>query len=65
MAIDQVTDTPVLHGGRVVLRPLEVEDFADWQVVRRRNADWLTVWEPRREFGQPDPREDRQAVNMR
>ena len=65
MAIDQVPDTPVLHGGRVVLRPLEVEDFADWQVVRRRNADWLTVWEPRRGFGQPDPTEDRQTFNMR
>ena len=65
VAIDQVTDSPVLRGDRVTLRPLEVEDFADWQVVRRRNADWLTVWEPRRGFGQPDPTEDRQAFNMR
>jgi ribosomal-protein-alanine N-acetyltransferase len=47
------------------MRPLEVDDFSEWQVVRRRNADWLTAWEPRRGFGQPDPAVDRQAFAMR
>lgn len=65
MAIDERIDAPVLIGRRITLRPLETEDFADWQDVRRHNADWLTRWEPRRAFGQPDPVEDRQAFAMR
>ncbi|MBH99403.1 MAG: hypothetical protein CL467_02230 [Acidimicrobiaceae bacterium] len=65
VAIEEQIDAPVLNGRRITLRPLELEDFADWQEVRRRNADWLTRWEPRRAFGQPDPVEDRQAFAMR
>ena len=65
MAIDEWIDAPVLNGRRVTLRPLEPEDFPDWREVRRRNASWLTRWEPRRAFGQPDPVEDRQAFAMR
>ncbi len=65
MAIDEIIDCPVVEGPRVLLRPLESDDFDDWRDVRRRNAEWLTRWEPRRGFGQPDPVEDRQAFAMR
>ena len=65
MAIEQAADTPVLRGRRTTLRPLEVEDFSAWREVRRRNAELLNHWEPRRTFGQPDPVEDRQAFAMR
>ena len=65
MAIEEIIDCPLVEGRRVILRPLEVEDFDDWRDVRRRNADWLNVWEPRRGFGQPDPVEDLQAFTMR
>ncbi|RUA23506.1 MAG: hypothetical protein DSY73_05930, partial [Actinobacteria bacterium] len=58
-------DFPVLHGRRVMLRPLETADFEVWQAVRRGNVGWLTSWEPRRTAGQPDPVEDRQAFAMR
>ena len=36
-----------LHGRRVTLRPLVSHDFDQWREVRRRNAEWLTKWEPR------------------
>ena len=65
VAMEEIIDCQALEGRRVVLRPLESEDFDDWRDVRRRNADWLTSWEPRRGFGQPDPVEDRQAFAMR
>ncbi len=65
MAMEEIIDCPALEGRRVVLRPLESEDFEDWRDVRRRNAGWLTCWEPRRGFDQPDPVEDRQAFAMR
>ena len=54
-----------LIGRRVLLRPLVVEDFAAWQEVRRRNADWLLKWEPMRTPGAPDPIESRDAFAMR
>lgn len=50
-----------LHGRRVALRPLDIRDFVEWREVRRRNADWLTRWEPRRIVGQPDVVENRDA----
>lgn len=65
MAIEELIDAPVLVGRRMLLRPLELEDFSDWRTVRRRNADWLTQWEPRRALGQNDPVEDRQTFAMR
>ena len=65
MAIEHVGDTPVLCGRRTTLRPLEVEDFSAWREVRRRNAELLNRWEPRRTFGLPDPVEDRRAFAMR
>ena len=55
----------MLIGRRVTLRPLVVEDFPAWQEVRRRNADWLLKWEPKRVPGAPDPVESRDAFAMR
>ncbi len=54
-----------LFGQRVVLRPLVGDDFAQWREVRRRNADWLTKWEPSRLPGSPDVVEDRGAFSLR
>lgn len=54
-----------LYGKRVVLRPLVPPDFAAWSDVRRRNHDWLTVWEPSRPVNSPDPRSDRDAFSAR
>jgi len=55
----------VLHGRRVLLRPLTLHDFDDWREVRRRCSDWLTKWEPQRVPGQPDTVEDRHAFSAR
>lgn len=54
-----------LVGRRVLLRPLTVADFPVWQEVRRRNAGWLTPWEPARTPGMPDVVESREAFAMR
>ncbi|MDQ2648726.1 MAG: GNAT family N-acetyltransferase [Actinomycetota bacterium] len=54
-----------LTGRRIVLRPLVLEDFAQWREVRRRNADWLIKWEPMRVAGAPDPVESRDAFAIR
>jgi len=54
-----------LHGRRVTLRPLTSSDFRAWSEVRRRNGDWLTVWEPRRQPHQADPTTDRSAFASR
>lgn len=54
-----------LFGRRVLLRPLVVTDFAAWREVRRRNAEWLTKWEPSRPPGAPDVIEDRDAFAVR
>ncbi|MDH3753272.1 MAG: GNAT family N-acetyltransferase, partial [Acidimicrobiia bacterium] len=62
---DTVRVSPVLHGRRVSLRPLEAHDFRAWQEVRRRNVVWLTKWEPQRLAGQPDTVENREAFGVR
>ena len=54
-----------LLGRLVLLRPLRPDDFWKWQEVRRRNADWLTKWEPSRPPGSPDVIEDRSAFALR
>jgi ribosomal-protein-alanine N-acetyltransferase len=56
---------PVLQGRRITLRPLRASDFLAWQEVRRRCADWLLKWEPRRPAGYPDPAEDRRSFEAR
>jgi ribosomal-protein-alanine N-acetyltransferase len=40
-------------------------DFAAWREVRRRNAEWLTKWEPQRVAGAPDVVEDKDAFASR
>ncbi len=54
-----------LLGRRILLRPLRPEDFGKWQEVRRRNADWLTRWEPSRTPGSPDVIGDPSAFSLR
>jgi len=54
-----------LYGRRVMLRPLAANDFRTWSEVRRRNEEWLTVWEPSRPVHQPDPVHDRGAFAAR
>jgi [ribosomal protein S5]-alanine N-acetyltransferase len=56
---------PQLNGRRVVLRPLQSNDFPQWQEVRRRCATWLLPWEARRQAGQPDIVESRRAFEAR
>lgn len=56
---------PRLYGRRVMLRPLLPTDFAAWSEVRRRNHNWLTVWEPSRSQFAPDPSTDRDAFAAR
>lgn len=54
-----------LDGRRVRLRPLNSDDFAQWQEVRRRCNDWLTRWEPAPSPGAPDVVEDPRAFAAR
>lgn len=62
---DPMSAAAMVHGRRVLLRPLTLHDFDDWREVRRRCHDWLTKWEPRRIPGQPDTVEDRHAFSAR
>ncbi len=54
-----------LLGRRVLLRTLRPDDFAQWSAVRRRNHDWLSVWEPSSLPNAPDLTSDRSAFSMR
>lgn len=54
-----------LFGRRVMLRPLVPADHLQFREVRRRNAEWLTKWEPSRIPGGPDPIDDPQAFAVR
>lgn len=54
-----------LYGKRVMLRPITAQDFEVWSEVRRRNRDWLLVWEPRLSAVSPDPAENREAFVSR
>ena len=54
-----------LYGSRVVLRPLNAQDFSAWAECRKRNADWLLKWEPLRPITQPDPANDRDIFAAR
>ena len=62
---DPMNAPALLHGRRVLLRPLTLHDFDEWREVRRRCDDWLTKWEPKRVPGQPDTVEDRHAFSAR
>jgi ribosomal-protein-alanine N-acetyltransferase len=54
-----------LYGKRVMLRPITAQDFEAWSEVRKRNGDWLRVWEPRMSIISPDPAESRDAFVSR
>jgi ribosomal-protein-alanine N-acetyltransferase len=54
-----------LYGRRVVLRPLVPQDFTGWSEVRRRNGEWLTIWEPQRLSHHPDPETNREVFAAR
>ncbi|MEL7157565.1 MAG: GNAT family protein [Actinomycetota bacterium] len=54
-----------LLGRRILLRQLQPSDFEQWRQVRRRNAEWLTKWEPSRPPNAPDVIEDRSAFALR
>ncbi|MEY3805884.1 MAG: hypothetical protein RIR69_696 [Actinomycetota bacterium] len=54
-----------LYGRRVVLRPLVPQDFNSWSEVRRRNGNWLTVWEPMKLPHHPDPETNREVFAAR
>ena len=54
-----------LNGRRVVLRPLNANDWDAWRDVRLRGREWLVKWEPRPIAGYPDPTVDRRAFVAR
>jgi [ribosomal protein S5]-alanine N-acetyltransferase len=54
-----------LKGRRILLRPLRVDDWAEWAEVRRRCHDWLVPWEPLPLPGRPDPVGSREAFAAR
>ena len=54
-----------LYGRRVVLRPLVPQDFNSWSEVRRRNGEWLTMWEPMKLPHHPDPETNREVFAAR
>jgi ribosomal-protein-alanine N-acetyltransferase len=54
-----------LVGGRVLLRPLRVDDWDAWREVRLRCREWLERWEPRPEVGSSDPALEREAFRAR
>lgn len=41
-----VGEGPTLYSERLILRPLELEDFAEWAKLRRENEAFLQPWEP-------------------
>jgi [ribosomal protein S5]-alanine N-acetyltransferase len=48
-----------LYGRRLMVRPLVSSDFPAWNEVRRRNVEWLRVWEPSSQPAPVDPTRDR------
>jgi ribosomal-protein-alanine N-acetyltransferase len=48
-----------------MLRPLVVDDHAQWRAVRERSREWLEQWEPLPDIGSPDPVRDRDAFRAR
>ncbi len=56
--------TFVLRSRRLVLRPLQADDYESWRDVRSRCRSWLLPWEPRAS-GMGYPEEDRATYNLR
>lgn len=54
-----------IYGRRVMLRPLQPNDWPQWAEVRQRNDQWLTPWEPLRPANLLDPTRDRDAFMSR
>jgi [ribosomal protein S5]-alanine N-acetyltransferase len=54
-----------LYGRRLMLRPLVASDFTAWAEVRKRNHEWLHVWEPYVQPAPPDPARDRTLFGNR
>ncbi len=65
MSAGLVTGSTTLFGRRLMLRSLVLSDFGMWRDVRTHNQDWLSVWEPSRQAGVPDPATDRDAFAVR
>lgn len=65
MAKIATVSATTLLGRRILLRQLQPSDFEQWREVRRRNAEWLTKWEPSRPSNAPDVIEDRSAFALR
>jgi ribosomal-protein-alanine N-acetyltransferase len=59
------TDHIQLIGARVMLRPLEANDWPAWREIRLRCQNWLEQWEPRGDPGAADPTLDREAFRAR
>jgi ribosomal-protein-alanine N-acetyltransferase len=54
-----------LYGRRLMLRPLQPNDWPQWAEVRQRNEQWLTPWEPLRPANLLDATRDREAFMSR
>jgi [ribosomal protein S5]-alanine N-acetyltransferase len=54
-----------LYGRRLMLRPLASSDFPAWAEVRKRNAEWLRIWEPYSQPTPADPARDRSLFGNR
>lgn len=66
--LHQTTETTLslrLYGKRVMLRPTVSQDFDAWSEVRKRNGEWLLVWEPRISPLAPDPADSRDIFASR
>src|SRR5271156_5615484 len=65
MRSPKARDMTELIGARVLLRPLQADDWEAWREVRLRCRDWLERWEPVAEAGSADPALDREAFRAR
>lgn len=61
----RLADVHELVGRRVLLRPLQADDWEQWRAVRVGSRAWLEQWEPKPESGSPDPVADREAFRAR
>ena len=59
-----ISQSDLLNGRRIMLRPLAAEDFTQWSEVRNANREWLTKWEPSKPNGAPDITNDKVAFTF-